>query len=435
MRHSFCKNHPLKSSSYRCFQCKNAICQECRRHLAHHYFCSYKCFLSYRILNLSKKAKPYSIGILAFFQILLFILIAIVWFRSDHNPLALNEFKSPPLPDSAYFSALKELINDRSISFDGFTPEVLEDKAEHHHILELPLESQSVINIWRNDAPVITENVEEKGIVPFSIPLDYGKNSIKVLVIDPIQHVLIKQQYVVMYQNPQVELFRKSIERGNADRKKLALTFDAGSDDSNTREILKILKDQQLKCTLFLTGKFMEQNVELVKEMLASGHEIANHTYDHPHLTTYEQNFQHQLSSEVGRDFLQHQLLKTDSIFYTISERHLTPYWRAPFGEYNSQILTWAAEAGYLHIHWTGSFDTHDWVTDESSQLYRSPEEIFEDILAIETEHPQGLNGVIVLMHLGSQRNENHVYEILPKLIESIRNKAYVFGNITELLN
>jgi len=39
------------------------------------------------------------------------------------------------------------------------------------------------------------------------------------------------------------------------------------------------------------------------------------------------------------------------------------------------------------------------------------------------------------LMHLGSQRNGNHVYEILPKLIESIRNKGYVFGNITELLN
>jgi len=375
MRHSFCKNHPLKSSSNRCFHCKSAICTDCRHHLGHHYFCSYKCFLSHRTLNLSKKVKPYSIGILAFFQILLFILIVILWFRSNHNPSALNEFKSPPMPDSAYYSALKELINDRSISFDGFTPEALKDKAEHRHILELPLEAQSVINIWRNDEPVITENVEGEGNVPFSIPLDYGKNSIKVLVIDPAQRVLLKRQYAVMYRNPQVELFRKSIERGNADRKKLALTFDAGSDDSNTREILKILNDQQLKCTLFLTGKFMEQNVDLVKEMIASGHEIANHTYDHPHLTTYEQNFQHQLSPEVNRDFLQHQLLKTDSVFYTISERHLTPYWRAPFGEYNGQILTWAAEAGYLHIHWTGSFDTHDWVTDESSQLYRSPEE------------------------------------------------------------
>ncbi len=435
MRHSFCKNHPLKSSSHRCFYCKDAICTECRHHLGHHYFCGYTCFFNYHILNVSKKVKPYSIGILAFFQILLFILIGILWMRSNHNQLTQTEFRSPSIPDSAYYLALKELIDDRSISFDGFTPEVLEDKAEHRHILELPLKSQSVINIWRNDVPIVTENVQKEGIVPFSIPLDYGKNSIKVLVIDPAQRILMKQQYAVMYRNPQVELFRKSILRGNADRKKLALTFDAGSDNSTTREILKILNDHQLNCTLFLTGKFMEQNVELVKEMIAAGHEIGNHTYDHPHLTTYEQNYQHQLSPDVDRDFLQRQLLKTDSVFYGITERHLTPYWRAPFGEYNSQILTWAAEAGYLHIHWTGSFDTHDWVTDESSQLYRSPEEIYEDILAIETEHPKGLNGVIMLMHLDSQRNGNHVYEILPKLIESIRNKGYVFGNITELLN
>jgi peptidoglycan/xylan/chitin deacetylase (PgdA/CDA1 family) len=179
----------------------------------------------------------------------------------------------------------------------------------------------------------------------------------------------------------------------------------------------------------------MEGNPELVMEMVDAGHEIANHTYSHPHLTTFEQNFKHQLLPEINREFLHQQLLKADSVFYSISGQHLKPYWRAPFGEYNNQILTWAAETGYLHIHWTGSFDTHDWVTDESSQLYRSPEEIYDDIMAIEDQHPAGLNGVIMLMHLASNRDENHVYEILPKLIESVRQRGYALGKITDLLN
>ena len=435
MRHSFCKNHPQKSSSYRCFQCKNAICQECRHHLTHHYFCSYKCFLSYQFTHVLQKLKPYTVGILALSQIIIFLILISLFIKlNDEVPETLI-LKETNISDSTYFANLQEFINDRSLDFEGLTAKSLGEKAEHQHLIELPLKRNSVVNIWRNDIPVITENTGQDEIHRFSVPLEYGDNSLKVLVIDQSQKITMKQHYSIMYRNPMVELFRRSIQRGNIDRKKLAITFDAGSDDSNTREILKILNHHQLNCTLFLTGKFMEANPELVKDMIEAGHEIANHTFDHPHLTTYEQDFQHQSLPHISRDFLHQQLKKTDSVYFSISGEHLKPYWRAPFGEYNNQILTWAAETGYLHIHWTGSFDTHDWVTDESSQLYRSPEEIFEDIMAIENKHPAGLNGVIVLMHLASNRDENHVYEILPKLIEAIRTKGYALGNITDLLN
>ena len=231
-----------------------------------------------------------------------------------------------------------------------------------------------------------------------------------------------------------MEIFRRSILRGNVNRKKIALTFDAGSDDSNTLEILQILADHQLTCTLFLTGKFIEQHPDLVRRMMEEGHEIGNHTYDHPHLTTYEQNYQHQLLPDISREFIHRQLLETDSVFYSFTGEHLQPYWRAPFGEYNDQLLTWAAEAGFLHISWTGSFDTHDWVTDENSSLFKTPNEIYDSIMTMEQEQNFGLNGVIMLMHLGSHRRENHVYEVLPRLIQSVREKGYVLAKISDLL-
>ena len=391
--------------------------------------------MTHQFSQILQKLKPYSIGLLAFSQIIIFLILIFLLIKKPETAPETLILKEPHSSDSTYFADLQDFINDRSLGFEGLTAKSLGERAEHQHRLELSLKKYSVVNIWRNDAPVITENVGQDGIQNFSVPLEYGENSVKVLVINQSQQITMKQHYSVMYRNPMVELFRRSILRGNSDRKKLAITFDAGSDDSNTREILKILNNLQLNCTLFLTGKFMEGNPDLVKEMIEAGHEIGNHTYNHPHLTSYEQDFQHQLLPHIERDFLHQQLMKTDSVFFSISGEHLKPYWRAPFGEYNNQILTWAAETGYLHIHWTGSFDTHDWVTDESSQLYRSPDEIYADIMAIEDEQPNGLNGVIVLMHLASNRNGNHVYEILPKLIETVRNKGYALGNITDLLN
>jgi peptidoglycan/xylan/chitin deacetylase (PgdA/CDA1 family) len=384
---------------------------------------------------MSKKFRAHTVGILAFSQIIIVFALIFLFLQLNGKKSATPLVRETSSTDSTYFADLQNFINDRTLAFEGLSAKSLGEKADHQHLLELSLEKNSVVNIWRNDTPVIVENISKNGTQNFTVPLEYGDNSLKVLVINQAQKIMLKQHYSVMYRNPMVELFRKSILRGNIDQKRLAITFDAGSDNSNTREILKILETHQLNCTLFLTGKFMEGNPELVMEMVDAGHEIANHTYSHPHLTTFEQNFKHQLLPEINREFLHQQLLKADSVFYSISGQHLKPYWRAPFGEYNNQILTWAAETGYLHIHWTGSFDTHDWVTDESSQLYRSPEEIYDDIMAIEDQHPAGLNGVIMLMHLASNRDENHVYEILPKLIESVRQRGYALGKITDLLN
>jgi peptidoglycan/xylan/chitin deacetylase (PgdA/CDA1 family) len=337
--------------------------------------------------------------------------------------------------DSTQFALLKEYLNSDLFKASKNDPGVEKNIAKHNYQMELSLNKQNIINVWRNGDPVITKQIRENGTVPLSIPLDYGENTLKILALDPLQSISFQQNLKITYRNPHVELFRKSIQRGSIDRKRIAITFDAGSDDSNTLEILQILNDNQLKCTMFLTGKFMQKHPVLVKRMIEDGHEIGNHTYDHPHLTSFELDYEHNLLPGVSRGFIHQQLLETDSIFYSITREHLQPFWRAPFGEYNDKILTWAAEAGYLHIYWTGSFDTHDWVTDESSKLFRTPDDIYDRILAMEEEQNAGLNGVIMLMHLGSHRTENHVYEVLPRLIQTIREKGYALGKISDLLN
>ena len=135
----------------------------------------------------------------------------------------------------------------------------------------------------------------------------------------------------------------------------------------------------------------------------------------------------------VNREYIHRQLQMTDSIFSKITNSELIPYWRAPFGEYNRQILNWAAELGYRHIRWSPTFDTFDWVTDQSSKLFRTPDDIYRHFLETE-QKKEALNGVIVLMHLGSTRENGHVYEALTRLIPELKRRNYKLLKISQML-
>jgi peptidoglycan/xylan/chitin deacetylase (PgdA/CDA1 family) len=436
MAEKYCKNHPQTPASNRCFQCKDFICSHCRLTLAHHYFCSYTCYLKYSLQLFAKKIKPYQFRILAASQIFLLAGLFLLFFYIHQRFQNFTENAVPPATgDSIYFANLRTVLKSKGHDIENPVSNQPGQTMENHYTFEIPLQKNYIVNVWRNDQPVISQWGQQDGLATFTLPLDYGKNQLRILVLDQQQQIVQQEQIRIDYRSQTVELLRRSLERGDPSKKIIALTFDGGSDDNHTREILAILKEHDLKCTLFLTGKFMERYPDLVKEMIIQGHEIGNHTYNHPHLTTYTEDYRQQLRSGITREFVQKQLLKTDSVFFAITGSKLQPYWRAPFGEYNDQILTWAAEIGYLHIHWTGSFDTHDWVTDESSDLYHTPEEIFTQVMKFETENSAGLNGVIILMHLGSQRLENHIFEILPQLIKEVQAKGYTFSIISGLLD
>jgi len=68
--------------------------------------------------------------------------------------------------------------------------------------------------------------------------------------------------------------------------KKIVLSFDAGSTDRGAAEILDALRGRGIRTTVFLTGQFIRRYPELARQIASDGHEVGNHTFDHPHLTT-----------------------------------------------------------------------------------------------------------------------------------------------------
>jgi peptidoglycan/xylan/chitin deacetylase (PgdA/CDA1 family) len=214
--------------------------------------------------------------------------------------------------------------------------------------------------------------------------------------------------------------------------KKILVSFDAGSSDRGAEEILAALRQRSIRTTIFLTGSFIARFPEIVREIARDGHEVGNHTFDHPHLTTFAENGRQETLPGVTEAFLRSELDRTRRLYENLTGARMAPLWRAPYGEENPEIRLWAERDGYTHVSWThgpgGSLDSLDWVSDPSSRRYRSSERVVERLLAM--ARPGG----IMLLHLGTDRQEDAVAPRLPELLDALSARGYAFARATDFL-
>ncbi|GBU20189.1 polysaccharide deacetylase [Fibrobacteres bacterium R8-0-B4] len=232
------------------------------------------------------------------------------------------------------------------------------------------------------------------------------------------------------------------INNASTDINLFALTFDGGSSASAAGDILDTLASRGVKSTVFLTGAFIKRYPHIVKRIAAEGHELGNHTMNHPHLTTYAENRTQSTRRGVTRALIIDELTGPERLLSNIDDGlRFAPLWRAPFGEYNQEICEWAFSAGYIHIggrqggSWRVNLDSNDWVVNESSPAYKTPQEVFDKIVTI-AQPPGGLNGGIILMHLGTERTQRseQVHRIVGKLIDTLRRMGYKPVTVSTLL-
>jgi peptidoglycan/xylan/chitin deacetylase (PgdA/CDA1 family) len=213
---------------------------------------------------------------------------------------------------------------------------------------------------------------------------------------------------------------------------RIAVTFDGNASSNGTAGLLNLLKELDMKITLFVTGGFIERHPTLVRRAVLSGHEVGNHTYSHPHLTTYPENRRHRLLPKVTKAWFQDQLRRTEVAFRRATGRPMAPLWRAPYGEENRTLRGWALELGYLHVRWSSlegeSLDSRDWVADEHSPMYQNSRRMMDRLLGF----PR-LEGGIVLMHLATERSEPPWAE-LPRFVEELGRRSVIPVKVSDLL-
>ncbi len=106
-----------------------------------------------------------------------------------------------------------------------------------------------------------------------------------------------------------------------------------------------------------------------------------------------------------------------------------------PYEWYNDTITLWTKELGLRLINFTpGTLSAADYTTPEMKN-YRGSETIYNSIVSYEKSRPAGLNGFILLLHIGTDpKRTDKFYHLLPQLIKNLKAKGYQFQTVDQLL-
>jgi peptidoglycan/xylan/chitin deacetylase (PgdA/CDA1 family) len=189
----------------------------------------------------------------------------------------------------------------------------------------------------------------------------------------------------------------------NVDGPYIAITFDDGPHKEYTPKLLDELKKRKIKATFFLVGQCVAEYPDIVKRMVDEGHEVANHSWNHPALT------------KLGADGVRKQMENTNDAIRKACG--VTPtLMRPPYGA-TSAILNrrFAEDFGMKVILW--SVDPLDWKYRNSSKVYNS---------IVQNTHP----GAIILAH------DIHATTVaaMPETFDTLLSKGYKFVTVSELI-
>ncbi len=186
------------------------------------------------------------------------------------------------------------------------------------------------------------------------------------------------------------------------EEKKIAVTFDAAWEPTDTDELIEILKKYNARATVFCVGNWVEKYPDDVLKFHENGHEIGNHSQSH------------KMFSQISREDVKEEILLCNEAIEKLIKEKVSLV-RAPSGDYDNKSIETAESLGMKMIQW-----------NKDSLDYRglSIDEIYERL----TENPE--NGSILLFHNGVKNTA----PALEKILDFYSKKGYSFVTVSELI-
>lgn len=203
-----------------------------------------------------------------------------------------------------------------------------------------------------------------------------------------------------------------TVSQGDTGQLVVALTFDAGADRGNAAQILDTLRDEGVVATFGMTGVWAADNPDLVARMVAEGHVLMNHTWDHRSWTGYSTGEAPLTAAERADE-----LRRTEEAVSDAAGVDLRPYFRPPYGDTDDTVAADLQANGYsVVVMWT--VDTLGWAGRDIDEITRR---------VLDGAAP----GAIYLMHVGAESRDAAA---LPGIIEELRAEGYDFVTIAQLV-
>lgn len=195
------------------------------------------------------------------------------------------------------------------------------------------------------------------------------------------------------------KVYNKGVPVAKGQKKRVALTFDDGPDAKVTPQVLAILKKYDAKATFFMVGTNVSKNPAIVEQVYEAGHEIGNHTWNHPKLTS------------LSTSAVKQEVDKTSNAIYNAIGQYPTVF-RPPYGATNDKVRSVITMPSIL---W--SIDTLDW-------KHRNADKVLSYVKA------SAKDGSIILMHDIHQSTANG----LENVILYLQKQGYEFVTVSEIL-
>jgi len=191
-------------------------------------------------------------------------------------------------------------------------------------------------------------------------------------------------------------------------RKTVYLTFDDGPSKLTT-QVLDILKQEGIQATFFVLGEQVKGHPELLRRIVAEGHTVGNHSYDHEYKKLY-----------AGFGAFADQIVRTEEAMQAAAGVR-TRLVRAPggtFGNFDQSYFDAMEQAGYTMFDW--NVDSGD-----SVRVGVPASEIKQNV-----RNSKLYDETIVLLHDSASHAES--IKALPDIIQYYKKQGYTFAPLTE---
>ena len=216
-------------------------------------------------------------------------------------------------------------------------------------------------------------------------------------------------------QIPTTQLFGPTICREPKAGKKIALTYDDGPNPIYTPQLHDLFERHNARATFFLIGKWAEREPGLIREHIARGHAIGNHTFVHPSMPAHSDNW---IREDLAR--CRDAIEASGEQISTIDGKMLM---RPPYGRRRPGTLRVLAEQGYVSTTW--SITCYDW------REHRPKDAITRSGL-------KAKEGDIILLHDGYHLDPAHDRSrsvgATATILEHFTEQGYEFVTVPELV-
>ena len=224
------------------------------------------------------------------------------------------------------------------------------------------------------------------------------------------------------------------IVRGPTAGRLIALEFTGHEFAEGGPVILDELARRGARASFFLTGDFLrtEAFAPLIRRIVADGHYLGPHSDKHLLYCDWEARGNTLVTREAFVRDVDDNLRAIEAFGVPRSRAR---YWVPAYEWYNDEVAAWSAGLGLTLVNFTPGTSSNADYTGEADRRFVPSQQIADSILAREREDPHGLNGYLLLLHIGAgPARADKMHGRLGGLLDALSALGYRFVRVDELL-